>query len=63
MDAAHREVPGGGDGTVDDHPANSTDILPTIADELQVDVPWKVDGRSLLGEPVPTGRAGSRTGR
>ena len=32
--------------------ASVIDVLPTIADVLDVDVPWTVDGRSLLGPPV-----------
>ena len=49
------KFPGEAVGKVDDRPAHSTDILPTIADELGVDVPWKMDGRSLLGTPREDG--------
>jgi sulfatase-like protein len=35
-----REVPG---------LARTTDVVPTIADAVQVQIPWHVDGRSLLG--------------
>jgi hypothetical protein len=33
-----------GDGVIDDTNVMSIDILPTIADLLGVDIPWKVDG-------------------
>jgi hypothetical protein len=35
-------------GRVDRAPVTTVDILPTIADVLNVDVPWTYDGRSLL---------------
>ncbi len=37
---------------VDDDPARTIDILPTIADHLDVKMPWKVDGHTLL-KPRP----------
>ncbi|HEV7760379.1 MAG TPA: sulfatase-like hydrolase/transferase [Acidimicrobiales bacterium] len=42
-----------GDGTIDDSNVMSIDVLPTIADLLGVDLPWKVDG-------VPARQAGDR---
>ena len=33
----------------DDRLAETTDLLPTIADLLEVDIPWPVDGQSLVG--------------
>jgi hypothetical protein len=36
---------------VDDRVAETIDLVPTIADLLEVDVPWPVDGHSLLGPP------------
>jgi Sulfatase len=45
------KLPGQTAGVLDDRPAHSTDILPTIAEELKVKLPWKVDGRSLFGAP------------
>ena len=39
-------------GRVDDRPARSIDLLPTIADVLGIRLPWKTDGRSLLAAPV-----------
>jgi hypothetical protein len=38
-------------GAVDDRAALGIDVLPTVADHLGVDMPWKVDGHSLLGTP------------
>jgi hypothetical protein len=35
-------------GTVNDMPATLLDILPTLADVLGIEVPWKIDGYSLL---------------
>jgi hypothetical protein len=40
-------------GAVDDRSARSIDVLPTIADQLQIKIPWKVGGRSLFGAPRP----------
>ena len=42
-------------GDVVDANVWTIDILPTIADVLDVDIPWTVDGRSALGEPRPEG--------
>jgi hypothetical protein len=36
------------EGEIVDAPSRSIDILPTIADHLGVDLPWRVDGSSLL---------------
>ncbi len=43
--------PGQRTGAVDDSNVNTTDILPTIAAELGIDLPWEVDG-----EPLGTAR-------
>lgn len=43
--------PGMTPGTVDDRNAMSIDIVPTLADMIGVELPWPVDGRSLLAEP------------
>jgi hypothetical protein len=40
--------PGQVKGRVDERNARSIDILPTIAEVLGIDVPWRVDGDSLL---------------
>ena len=39
----------------DDRTAETIDILPTIADLLDTELPWEVDGTSLVG-PVPEAR-------
>jgi hypothetical protein len=36
-------------GRIDDAHVQTVDILPTIADVLGVRIPWRTDGRSLLG--------------
>jgi hypothetical protein len=38
-------------GRIDDRNAQSIDVLPTIADIIGARLPWKVDGRSLVGPP------------
>ncbi|MBA3303890.1 MAG: hypothetical protein H0U26_08470 [Acidimicrobiia bacterium] len=43
--------PGQRTGAVIDEPVRTVDIVPTIADVLDVDVPWELDGQSLL-EPI-----------
>jgi hypothetical protein len=42
---------------IDDYRAELTDVLPTIADVIQVDVPWSMDGTSLLSESRPIRRS------
>jgi hypothetical protein len=49
------KYPGSSSGQIDDRPAQSVDIVPTIADVIDVDLPWETDGISLLGEPRPEG--------
>ena len=44
------KLPGQEEGLVDDRPAETIDIVPTMADALDVDIPWEVDGQSLLGD-------------
>jgi len=46
-------------GTVDDLRAETTDILPTIADTIGVAVPWAIDGVSLLDTTARAGRTSS----
>lgn len=41
-----------GGGEIDDRPASTIDILPTMADALDTKIPWKQDGVSLLRAPV-----------
>jgi hypothetical protein len=45
--------PGQVRGTIDGRSARSIDIVPTIADVLGIDVPWHLDGRSLLNPDRP----------
>lgn len=43
--------PGGeGGGSVVDRHVQTIDVLPTIADALEVDIPWRVDGVSAFSE-------------
>jgi hypothetical protein len=35
---------------IDDAPAKTMDVVPTIADAISADIPWDVDGVSLLGK-------------
>jgi hypothetical protein len=44
------KLPGQHEGVVDDRTARSIDVVPTIADALGIDIPWEVDGISLLGD-------------
>ncbi len=37
-------------GRIDDSHVRSIDVLPTIAQVAGIELPWKIDGRSLLGE-------------
>ena len=43
------------EGSVSDEPAETIDVLPTIADRLGIDLPWTVEGRALDGS-VPSDR-------
>ena len=45
------KLPGQKHGRVVRAPARTIDILPTIARELRVSVPWSLDGRPLLPSP------------
>ncbi|HEU0130528.1 MAG TPA: sulfatase-like hydrolase/transferase [Mycobacteriales bacterium] len=45
------KTPGQRHGRVDPRNEQHVDLLPTIADVLDLDVPWPVDGVSLLGPP------------
>jgi hypothetical protein len=47
--------PGISTGTVDDGNVLSIDLLPTIADVLDVGIPWGVDGQSALSDPRTDG--------
>ena len=41
-------------GVIDDRNVLTVDLLPTIADLLDVDLPFEVDGQSTLGPPRPS---------
>jgi hypothetical protein len=43
--------PGQQRGEVSDANVQTIDVLPTIADVIDVDIPWPVDGRSVFGPP------------
>jgi hypothetical protein len=42
------KLPGQRRGRIDDRLARTVDVVPTIANALRVEIPWRVDGRSLL---------------
>lgn len=50
------KAPGQTEGAVDDRNALTIDVLPTMADLLGIEMPWRVDGRSLAGRPRATDR-------
>lgn len=50
------KLPGQRRGEVSDRNVESIDILPTIADVLGIEVPWTVDGQSLIASEVPERR-------
>jgi sulfatase-like protein len=50
------KAPGQQRGRISDRPLQTIDVLPTIADTLGVEIPWKVDGRSALAPPKPRRR-------
>ena len=47
------KLPGASAGTVDARNVETIDVLPTIADMLDLRLPWPVDGRSLLASGAP----------
>ncbi|MEZ5206375.1 MAG: sulfatase-like hydrolase/transferase [Acidimicrobiales bacterium] len=47
--------PGFTPGAVSDRPVTSVDLLPTIADVVGVEIPWEVDGTSVLQPPADDG--------
>lgn len=49
------KAPGQQEGAIDDRPALTTDILPTVVDLLDISVDWSFDGRSLAGDPRDEG--------
>ncbi len=49
------KAPGQATGQIDDRPARTIDVLPTMAEILDLDLPDDVDGVSLLGPPPEPG--------
>jgi hypothetical protein len=45
------KLPGQARGEVDERPAQTTDVVPTIANVLGTETDWSLDGVSLLDEP------------
>ena len=43
-------------GKIDDRNIETVDILPTIADILQISMPWEVEGRSAMNQSLPDKR-------
>jgi len=43
------------EGIISDRPVETIDVLPTIADRLEISLPWTVDGRSAF-DPAPAGK-------
>ncbi|SIR81001.1 sulfatase-like hydrolase/transferase [Micromonospora avicenniae] len=48
--------PGQRTGRIDDRNWEHVDLLPTMADEAGVRIPWRVDGRSARATPRPAGQ-------
>jgi arylsulfatase A-like enzyme len=48
------KLPGQRRGRVDDRNWEQVDLLPTIADLVGIQVPWKTEGASQTGEPTRT---------
>jgi hypothetical protein len=47
--------PGQQEGTVRDGDVTLLDVVPTVADVLDLELPWPVEGRSVLGADRPAG--------
>ncbi|NNE74269.1 MAG: sulfatase-like hydrolase/transferase [Acidimicrobiales bacterium] len=47
------KLPGQAEGTIDQRPAQTIDVVPTVVDHLGAESPWPLDGRSLLGPVTP----------
>jgi sulfatase-like protein len=47
------KLPGQTRGRIDDGYATNMDVLPTIAHVLHIKLPWRVDGRPLVGATLP----------
>jgi hypothetical protein len=51
------KVPGQRRGRVDRRYARNLDVVPTLADVLDIRIPWRHDGRSALARPAPVERS------
>ena len=47
------KYPSQADGRIDDRNAETIDILPTIADVIDIEVPWDLDGTPLTDDSAP----------
>ena len=47
------KLPGQRRGEVDEAAARTVDVVPTIADAIGAEIPWEVDGVSLVGGRLP----------
>ncbi len=50
------KAPGQSEGRIDDRPAMLYDVMPTIADVLEVESPWQMEGVSLLDDDPDNSR-------
>ncbi|WP_435871052.1 sulfatase-like hydrolase/transferase [Micromonospora musae] len=50
------KTPGQRAGRIDDRNWEHVDLLPTVADEAGIRIPWRVDGRSARDTPRPAGQ-------
>ena len=50
------KAPGQRSARVSDRPLRTVDVLPTIADDIGVRIPWPIDGRSARDSTVPAQR-------
>lgn len=56
------KAPGQTEGAIDDAPASTVDVLPSIIDLLDIETDWDVDGRSLFDGSEPAFDRHVRTG-
>jgi hypothetical protein len=50
------KAPGQRRGRISDKPLRTVDVLPTLADILDVRIPWRIDGRSARAATIPAQR-------
>jgi Sulfatase len=51
------KAPGQTRGRITDKPLRTIDVLPTVADLLGIEIPWKIDGRSARAPTAPAQRS------